>query len=176
MQLVGQNPRAPMIQAAMMAHIAEHAGFAYRQRIEQQLGMALPQDGKPLSPEMEHQLAQMMAQAGQQVLQQSQQKQAQDKAAQDAQDPVIQMQQQELAQKDKELALKHLKVVGDLSAKNDEIELRQRENAAKMMLDYARLEAEQDRAGVQTGVDMAKHQAQLAVQQLTQQNKPGSEE
>jgi hypothetical protein len=45
-----------------------------------------------------------------------------------------------------------------------------------MMLDYAKLEAEQDRAGVQTGVDVAKHQAQLAVQQLTQQNQPGSKE
>lgn len=176
MQLIGQNPRAPMIQAAMMAHIAEHAGFAYRQRIEQQLGTALPQDGEPMNPEMEHQLAQLMAQAGQKVLQQSQQKQAQDKAAQDAQDPVIQMQQQELAQKDKELQLKSMKTLGDLAAKKDDLELRKEALQAKVLTDFTRMRSEQDRAGVQTGVDVAKHQAQLAVQQAAQQNKPGSKE
>jgi hypothetical protein len=63
MQLVGQNPKAPQIQAAMMAHVAEHVGFAYRQKIEQQLGMPLPPEDEKLPPEMEIQLAGMMAQA-----------------------------------------------------------------------------------------------------------------
>lgn len=126
MQLVGQNPRAPQIQAAAMAHISEHVGFAYRQKIEQQLGAALPQleDGEAMPPEVERALSQMMAQAASQVLQQSQQKQAQQQAQQQAQDPVLQLQQQELAMKERELTLKEKKIVGDLAAKADDIELR----------------------------------------------------
>jgi len=63
MALIGQNPKAPMIQAAMMAHIAEHVGFAYRQQIEQQLGMPLPPEDEKLPPEVEVALSAMMAQA-----------------------------------------------------------------------------------------------------------------
>ena len=94
-QLIGQNPKAPQIQAAMTAHIAEHVGFAYRQKIEQQLGMALPPMDEKLPPEVEVALSGMMAQAGQQVLQQNQAQAAQQQAAQQAQDPVVQMQQKE---------------------------------------------------------------------------------
>jgi hypothetical protein len=167
MQLLGQNPRAQAMQAAMMAHVGEHVGFAYRQKIEHQLGMALPQSTgeQAMSPEVEAQMAQMMAQAGQQVLQQSQQKVAQQKAAQDAQDPVLAMQQQELAQKDKELQLKSMKTMGDLAAKQDDLELRKAALQAKVMAEAAARADAQQRAGMQTGADVAKHRAQIAAQQ-----------
>jgi hypothetical protein len=106
MKLVGQNPRAQMIQAAAMAHISEHVGFAYRQKIEQQLGMPLPPEGEQLPPQIEVALSEMMAQAAKQVLQQSQGLAAQEQAQQQAQDPVIQMQMQEQARKDAETQAK----------------------------------------------------------------------
>jgi hypothetical protein len=106
MQLVGQNPKAPQIQAAMMAHIAEHVGFGYRQKIEQQLGMPLPPPDEKLPPEIEIQLSSMMAQAAQQLLQQSQSMAAQQKAQQQQQDPIIQMQQQELQIRTQEVQIK----------------------------------------------------------------------
>jgi hypothetical protein len=106
MQLVGQNPRAQMMQAAAMAHIAEHVGFAYRQKIEQQLGMPLPPENEPLPPQIELALSGMMAQAAKQVLQQSQGMAAQEQAQQQAQDPVVQMQQKELELKEREVAVK----------------------------------------------------------------------
>ena len=106
MQLVGQNPKAPQIQAAMMAHIAEHVGFGYRQKIEQQLGMPLPPQDEKLPPEIELQLSAMMAQAAQQVLQQSQSMAAQQQAQQQQQDPLIQMQQQELQIRTQEVQIK----------------------------------------------------------------------
>ena len=59
-QIVGQNPRAQQIMAAMMAHITEHVGYAYRQRIEQQLGMSLPAEDAKLPPEVESSLSSMM--------------------------------------------------------------------------------------------------------------------
>ena len=123
MELVGQNPKAPQIQAAMMAHIAEHVGFAYRQKIEQQLGMPLPPEDEKLPPEMETQLSGMMAQAAQQVLQQSQTQKAQQQSQQQQQDPLIQMQQQELQIKMQELQLKRQEVEGKLSLENKRLEV-----------------------------------------------------
>jgi hypothetical protein len=40
--LLQNNPQAQQLQASMMAHINEHAGFLYRSEIEKQMGMALP--------------------------------------------------------------------------------------------------------------------------------------
>jgi len=134
MQLVGQNPKAPQIQAAMMAHVAEHVGFAYRQKIEQQMGMPLPPEDEKLPPEMEIQLSSMMAQAAQQVLQQSQAQQAQQQAQQQQQDPLIQMQQQELQIKMQELALKKQEVEGKLSLENKRLEVDAMNKAGQLKL------------------------------------------
>lgn len=124
-QLIGQNPRAPQLMAAMQAHIAEHVGFAYRQKIEQQLGMPLPPEDEKLPPEMETALSGMMAQAAQQVLAQSQAQVAQQQAQQNAQDPVVQLQQQELQIKAQEVALKDKKIQIDAAAKADELRLKE---------------------------------------------------
>jgi hypothetical protein len=129
MELVGQNPKAPQIQAAMMAHVAEHVGFAYRQKIEQQLGMPLPPEDEKLPPEMEIQLSGMMAQAAQQVLQQSQTQKAQQQAQQQQQDPLIQMQQQELQIKQQELQIKQ-----------QDMQLKRQEVQARLELDNKRLD------------------------------------
>jgi hypothetical protein len=105
-KMIGQNPRAQMMHAAAMSHIAEHVRFAYRQKIEQQLGMPLPPEGEPMPPQIELALSGMMAQAAKQVLQQSQTMAAQEQAQQLAQDPVVQMQQRELQLKEREVAVK----------------------------------------------------------------------
>ena len=117
-----------------MAHIAEHVGFTYRQKIERQLGMPLPPEGEPLPPQIELALSGMMAQAAQQVLQQSQGQAAQEQAQQQAQDPVVQMQIQEQARKDAEtqakiqqgdrkIALEEQKVSIDAANKADQTEI-----------------------------------------------------
>ena len=124
MQLVGQNPRAQQMQAAMMAHVAEHVGFAYRQKIEQQMGMPLPPEDEKLPPEIETQLSSMMAQAAQQVLQQNQAQAAQQQAQQQMQDPVIMLQQ-------KDLEIKAQKVQGELALKQQELQLKAQELASK---------------------------------------------
>lgn len=95
-QLLGQMPNAQAIAAAGNAHIAEHVAFEYRRRIEQQMGVPLPQDGAPLDPNVERQLSVAMAQAAQQLLQQHQTEAAQQAAQQAAQDPVLQQQQAQL--------------------------------------------------------------------------------
>ena len=108
LSLLQNNPMAPQLQAAMQAHINEHLGFEYRKQIEMQLGMTLPpqhdESGEEvhMSPEIEEKLAPLLAQAAQRLLQQNQQQVAQQQAQQQAQDPLIQMQMQELAIKQAE--------------------------------------------------------------------------
>jgi hypothetical protein len=173
MQLVGQSPKAPMIQAAMMAHIAEHVGFAYRQKIEQQLGMPLPPEGEKLPPQIEVALSGMMAQAAQQVLQQSQGQVAQQQAQQAQQDPLVQLQQQDMALKEREIALKEKKMALDAATDADELALKREALDGKMKIDGFKatqqatqaersLQAQQEREGTRMGIDIAKSRQQAA--------------
>ena len=106
MQMLQGNPQAQQMQAAMQAHIAEHLGMQYRIEIEQRLGMALPPqydeagEEVEMDPALEAKLAPLLAQAAQQVLQQNQAQAAQQQAAQQAQDPMLQLQQREVAIKE----------------------------------------------------------------------------
>jgi hypothetical protein len=170
MQLIGQNPQAQMLQASMMAHIAEHVGFGYRQKIEQQLGMALPPEDEKLPPEIEIALSGMMAKAAQQVLQTNQADAQKEQQQQQAQDPVLQMQQQELQIKQQELQLKQQKLQVEAAGDADELRLKERQiegnlelEGMKVAIDMenskAKMAADQERAGVQMGIDIAKSRA-----------------
>jgi hypothetical protein len=191
-QFIGQNPRAPAIQAALTAHVAEHVGYMMRQKIEQQLGMPLPPEDEKLPPDVELALSAMMAQAANQVLQQDQAKAAQMQAQQQAQDPVVQMQMQELQLKAQELELKKQKMVADVAAAADKQELEEQKVSGHLELEslkvgaqikesQAKIQFEQERAGVQMGADIAKNKAQMdlqarttALQNSSNQNKPRS--
>ena len=166
-QLVGQNPRAPQIMAAMQAHIAEHVAYAYRQKIEQQLGMALPPEEEKLPPQVELALSGMMAQAAQQVLAENQAMAAQQQAQQQAQDPVLQMQQQELQIKAQEVALKEKKIAADAAARADELALKEKQLQIDAAFKADKLEAEQERDGVRMGIDIARSRQQAARPQPT---------
>ena len=167
MQLIGQNPKASQIQGAMMAHVAEHVGYAYRQKIEQQMGMPLPPEGEKMSPEVEMALSSMMAQAAQQVLQQNQQQASQQQAQQQAQDPVLQMQQQELQLRQQEVQIKAQEVQGKLALENKKLQM---DSLAKAGQLKAQKKTEQhnalSQAGAlqkqrqQMGMDLVKHATQ----------------
>lgn len=126
-QLIGQNPQAAVIQGSMQAHIAEHVGYAYRNKMQQALGFALPDQEDELPEDMERELSRMMAEAAPQVLAQSQAMMAQQQAAQNAQDPVLQLQMQDQQRKNKETELKEKKLIADAAAKADEIRLKEKE-------------------------------------------------
>jgi hypothetical protein len=156
-QIVGQNPQAQMIQGAMMAHINEHVAFEYRKQIEQQLGIPLPDMDKELPKDMEVEVSRMMALAAQKLLQKDQAEAQQAQAQQTAQDPLVQMQQQELMLKqkeveikEKELELKSKKLAMDATAKADQIDIEQ-----------ARIEAQKQIAGMQVGAKVATEKARF---------------
>ena len=130
-QLLGQNPQAQALQAAMMAHINEHLGFQYRVEIENKLGFSMPPvkdatgEDIHIDPEAEARLAPMLAQAAQKLLQQNQAQKAQQQAQQQAQDPIIQMQQQELQLKQQEQQRKAQKDAADIQLRNKQQQIEQ---------------------------------------------------
>ena len=122
-QLIGQNPQAQAIQAALAAHIAEHVGYAYRQKMEAALGVQLPLPDQEMPEDMEKEVSKMLAMAAPQVLAQSQAMVAQQQAQQNAQDPVLQLQMQEMAIKKQDADTKAKKVAMDAAAKSDQLDL-----------------------------------------------------
>ena len=167
MQLIGQNPKAQQMVAAMQAHIADHVGFQYRQQIEQQLGMPLPPEEEKLPPQVEIALSGMLAQAAQQVLQQNQTQAAQAQAQQQAQDPVLQMQMKELEIRDREVGLKERKIQVDAALGADRLRLDERKIegdqelaglkvGAQIQESRTKQAAENEREGLRMGIDIAK--------------------
>ena len=154
-QLVGMNPMAHQIQAAMMAHVNEHIGYEYRKQMEMRMGMELPPDNEQYEEEgipehLEVRISQLAAQATQQLLQQNQQEAQAQQNAQAAQDPLVQMQQMELQLKQQDLQLKQQKLQIDAAAKEDQLQI-----------ERDRIEAQKEIAGMQVGAKVAKDKADL---------------
>lgn len=126
-QLFGQNPQAQVMQQALQAHIAEHVGYAYRNKMSKAMGVPLLDSSEGLPAEVEYNLSQLLAQAAPQVLAESQAMVAQKQAQQNAQDPIMQIQLQELQIKQKEAETKDKKVLFDAAAKADELRLKEQE-------------------------------------------------
>jgi len=153
MELVGQSPNAPKMQAALAAHIAEHIGFAYREQIEQQMGAALPKYDSDLPAEAEYALSNLLAQASNQVLQKNQGEAAQQQAQQQQQDPLIQMQQQELQLKQQELQMRQQESQTRLQIESQkaqlDAQLKQQDMQLKMQQMQAQAQSTQAQAATQ---------------------------
>jgi hypothetical protein len=149
-QIIGQNPMASQITAALQAHIAEHYGFKYRLMIEQQLGAPLPNPDEELPAEYEVQISRLVAQASQQVLANNQAQAAQQQAQEQMQDPIIQMQMQELQIKGQEVQRKVQKDQVDAQLK-----------AAQLELDKERIETQAEIEGNKLGAKIAKDKEEL---------------
>jgi hypothetical protein len=164
MKLVGQSPMAQQIQAAMEAHIAEHIGFAYRQQIEEQLGVPLPAPDEVLPKDVEAQLSPLIAQAAQQLLQKNQAEEQQQQAEQQQQDPLVQMQQQELQIKQAESQAKAQKMMAEVQLDQERLVIERERIAsaeriaqlnveAKLELEGKKLDADQMIQGVKIGAE-----------------------
>jgi hypothetical protein len=143
-QILGQNPKAQAISAAFMAHIMEHFGFQYRKNIEDKLGVPYPDPNEEMPEDMEVEISRLAAAGAQKLLQSNQAMLAQQQAQQAAQDPVVQMQQQELQIKAAEVQRK---------AQKDQVD-------AQLRMQQQQIE--QQRIATQTEVEGAKLGAQIA--------------
>jgi len=166
-EMIGQNPQGQAVTAAMQAHMQEHLAFQYRKQVEEQAGVPLPPPNAEMSEDTEVQISRLAAAAAQQLSQKKQAEAQQQQNQQMAQDPIVQMQQQELEIKKGELELKKQKLVLETAEKNDKLELEERRIAAqteiaglqvgaKIATSKSELDAKQEEAGLRLGVELAR--------------------
>jgi hypothetical protein len=172
-QLMGQNPNAQAMQAAMQAHIAEHLAFEYRRQVEEQAGVPLPPPNAEMNEDTELAISRLAAAASSQLLQKNQAEAQQQQNQQMQQDPIVQMQMAELEIKKGELDLKKQKMQIDAAEKNDRLELEQMriesqeeiaglQVGAKIATDEASLSAKEQMEGLRMGIEVAREQFQTA--------------
>jgi len=166
MQTMGQNPAAQQMMGAIMAHIAEHLAFAYRRKIEEQLGVPLPPPNEKLPEEVEVQLSQLVAQASVQLLQQNMAQMQEKKNQQMQQDPLIQMQQAELQIKAQEAQTRAQKTQADIQLAQEKLKL----EAQRIMMD---MQKEQQRVTSQERQTTQKLKADMVKNIVKPQPKPG---
>ena len=167
--VLGQNPAAQQMMAALMAHIAEHTAFAYRAQIEMQLGVPLPplneEGDTPVAPEDEKAMAPLIAAAAQRTMVQNQAQAAQQQAQQQAMDPVLQMQQMELQLKAEELKRKEADSQRDFQIAQQKLQLEQ----ARLALDAQKNQGEPPEMKAVRAQQELSHKEQAHQQKMRQQ-------
>lgn len=178
-QMIGQNPQAKQIMASLQAHIAEHLGFSYRKQIEERLGAPLPEPGKELPEEIEVELSRLVASAGKQLTQAHQQQAAQQQAQQQAQDPMFQLQQQELQVKAQEVQRKAAKDQMDLQLRQAEQQRKTQKDmvdatleAEKLKIDQQEVAIDAQKEGVKLATEKRKADNQLDLELFKMMNQP----
>ena len=171
MQIMQQSPAAKQIMAAGAAHIQEHIAFAYRAKVEKELGVELPHPDEPLPEDIELRISRLVAPASAQVTGKAQQMAAAEKSAKAQQDPVVQMQQRELQIKEGEAMAKaqaemakiqldmqkaQEKAVLDREKMDQEERIESARIGAKLATDENRLSSAEMLKGFERGVDVVK--------------------
>jgi len=163
-QLVGQSSKAAAIQAAMEAHIAEHIAFQYRAMLEKEMGAELPPPEEVLPEDVEVDLSRVVAKAAEQLLQKDTAEAKQQQIQQQEEDPILQMQKQELRIKEMEAAAKGKKMA-------DDTEL----DKAKLELEKMRMESQERIAGAKIGADAVRQEKELNSQEFMEGTKLGTQ-
>jgi hypothetical protein len=155
---IGQNPMAQQMQAAIMAHIAEHLAFKYRKDVEEQVGVPLPNPDADLPEDVEVQLSRLVAQGSQQLLQKnSAQAQAQQNQ-QMQQDPLVQIQQAELQVKQAEVQRKTQKDQTDAQIAMQKLQLEKARIESEIAKESKRLQSQELQAKARIEADMTLRQ------------------
>ena len=153
---IGQNPMANQIVGELQAHIAEHTAFLYRQQLEQTLGQTLPPPNEELPEEFEVRLAGLISKAAMQLTAEKQADAAQQQAQEIAEDPIIQMQQRELAIKEQDAQRKAAKDVADVELDQERIQLDKEKSAANIVLEAQRIASQNEAAEAKNDMEEAK--------------------
>ena len=176
-EMVGQNPKAPQMQAAMEAHLAEHIAFQYRLEIEKQLGVPLPEEDEAMPENIQNQVARLSADAAQKLLQLNQANASQQQAQKMQEDPLIQMQQQELQIKQQESQAKTQKMQADTQLDAARLDLEREKLSTNvqrdMILEKARIESNEQIAGAQLGAKAVTDDKAIKAKELLEGAKMG---
>ena len=171
MSLVEQAPNAQAMQAAMSAHIAEHVAFEYRAKIERELGIELPPPSEPLPEDIELRISRLVAPAAAQLTGKAQQMAQAEKNAEQQQDPIVQMQQREIAIKEQaamakaqtemakiqaDLEKTRGKTMVDLQRMEQQERIESARLASKMQLQDKKDESQQEIEGFKAGFNLVR--------------------
>jgi hypothetical protein len=129
----------------MASHISEHVAFAYRAKIEKELGVPLPGPDEKLPEDIELRLSRLVAPAAAQLTGKDKREAQMQKQMQESEDPIIQMQQQEL-------------------------QIKQQQAQAKSQADMAKIQLDLKRLTDKSGIDREK----LATQERIETAKLGA--
>jgi hypothetical protein len=155
-QMIGQSPMAQQMGSAIMAHVAEHMAFAYRQQVEEQLGVPLTAPDAELDEQTEVQISRLVAQAAQQLLQTNMGKAQQAQAQEMAQNPQLQMAQAELQLRAQELQRKEQDSQRDFAIAQEKINLERERLAVEAQKEQARLANQNRQADKKLRAEMIK--------------------
>jgi len=163
-ELVGQSPNAGVVQATMEAHIAEHLAFEYRKQLEEQLGAPLPKPDEVLPEDTEVELSRLVARAAQQLLQKDTAEAKQQQIQKQEEDPLIQMQQQELQIRQMEAQAKAQKMQADTALEQ-----------AKLELEKLKIDSQERIAGAKIGAEAVNQQKELDAKEFIEGTKLGAQ-
>jgi hypothetical protein len=170
-KLVAKAPNRKAMEAAMAAHVAEHVAFAYRAKIEKELGVELPGPDEKLPEDIELRISRLAAPAAEQVTGKAKMMAQAEQNAKQLQDPIVQMQQRELALKEQQAAAKaqtdmakvqvdaqkaQAKTMLDLEKMDQEERLESAKIAAKVAIQDSKEESDQEIEGFKAGFNMVK--------------------
>ena len=145
MEIMSQSPTAKAAEAAMASHISEHVAFAYRAKIEKELGVPLPGPDEKLPEDIELRLSRLVAPAAAQLTGKDQREAQMEKQMEESEDPIIQMQQQELQIKQQQAQAKAqsdmAKIQLDLQKAMDKSGLEKEKLATQERIETAKLGA-----------------------------------
>ena len=156
-KLAAKSPKAKVMQAAMASHIAEHVAFAYRAKIEKELGVALPGPDEKLPEDIELRISRLVAPAADQITGKAKMMAQAEQNAKQIEDPIVQMQQREIT-------------------------LKEQEAMAKAQTEMAKIQADLEKSQNKSMVDLQKMEqqeriesARLASKMATQQSRDESQ-
>jgi hypothetical protein len=173
LETMQDNPNAQAVSGAGQAHIAEHVAFLYRAKLEEQLGVPLPPPDEPLPEEVEIELSRLVAKASEKLLQANTAQKQQEAAQESAQDPVVQMQQQEMQIKQGDLQRKIAKDQIDAQFKQAGLAVNTKAREMELALDAQRIQSEEKQVLAKILADSHKDEETLNVKQLIEGAKMG---
>ena len=141
-KLMEKHPNAKSVMAAGAAHLAEHLAFAYRQKIEQELGVQLPSPDEPMPEDIELRLSRLVAPAASQLTGKAQKMAQAEENAKKQEDPIIMMAQEELRQKG-------MKIEGDKEEGRLKLELEGKKALEKSSLDREKVALDREKIGLE---------------------------
>jgi len=164
-QMVGRAPNKQAIESAMAAHVAEHVAFAYRAKIEKELGVELPGPDEKLPEDIELRISRLAAPAAEQVTGKAQMMAQAEQNAKQSQDPIVQMQQ-------RELALKEQQAMAKAQTDMAKVQVDAQKAEAKTMLDLEKLDQQERLESAKIAAKVAMQEGKEVSQQEVEGLKP----